>query len=107
MALPCLNCNEPVKDEEAKIFAGVFCCPVCFERAERLDRSLQAELKRLFIMTRESIRIALVEGKLHFGDAANSEVPKTELMKQMVRLEEIREKSKGAALGPDGRAIRK
>lgn len=93
MGLPCLNCHESVEGKDAKFFAGAFCCPVCFERAERLDHSLQAELKRLFVLTRESIRIALIEGKLHFGDGSNEEVSKTDLMRQMVRLEEIRDRA--------------
>lgn len=111
MALTCLNCDASVVDSEAKIFAGVFCCPICYSRAERLEENLQLELRRLMTMTRETIRIALVEGKLHFGADSDKEVSKTALLQQIVKLEDIKDAKKhpavgeGVTIGPDGRPI--
>lgn len=110
MALPCLNCGNDVAEDQAKIFAGVFCCPVCHELAERLERKIQAQLKQLYTMTRESIRIALVEGKLHFGNEPDKEISKTDLLKGIMQLEAIRDAKKtpavASATGPDGRPIK-
>lgn len=109
MALPCLNCGDDIPSDGAKCFAGVLVCPVCADRAERLEKNLQQELQRMFSMTRESIRIALVQGKLHFGGPNNQETSKTDLLKQIMRIEEMKEQSSlppQPAKGPDGRPVR-
>jgi hypothetical protein len=88
--LRCLNCPRTVPTNEAKVFAGVFVCPTCHDTAERLYRRSEGELRMLLLMLKESIRIALVEGRLHVGERSVEEVSKTDLLRMMVRLEEQR-----------------
>lgn len=92
--LPCMNCNKPVPETDAKIFGGVFCCPACFTMAESLLVRLDAELRKLQLMTKEAIRVALVQGKLHYGTNDNQEVPKAELLKMIVQMAEKKDASK-------------
>lgn len=89
--LHCLNCKAAVPQDEAKIFAEVFCCANCFSLAERTYGRLQEELRKLLLVSKESIRIALLEGKLHLGEASNKELSKEEVLREIVRLEELRQ----------------
>lgn len=106
MALSCLNCHETVPEDKVRIFAGVFCCSVCHQRAERLYKNLQTELDRMLLMMRESIRIAIIEGKLHYGTADGTELSKTELLRAAVQLQELKDShDKPVSVGPDGRPL--
>jgi hypothetical protein len=90
--LPCMNSkvcgNTSVDPKQAKMFAEVFVCPACYALAESVDAKLRADVKRMELMVREAIRIALVEGKLNPAAAALDDLPKTELLKEIVRLSE-------------------
>jgi hypothetical protein len=86
--LNCLNCQTPTQPDAAKLFAEVFVCPRCYELAERAEQRCVADLRRLQLMVREAIRVALVEGKLHPGVASLEELPKAELLREIVRLSE-------------------
>lgn len=93
--LPCLNCKAPVDPPKAKVFAGVFVCPTCYEVAERLEQRGTAELKALLTLQREAIRIALVEGRLHLSLADVSREPtKREVLQEVLRLAEQADKKK-------------
>lgn len=90
-----MNCRTPVQEKNGKVFAEVFVCPTCYTMAEHLHTRCEGELKRLLLLLRESIRVALVEGKLHYGPARPlEEVPKAELLKMIV---ELTEKKNGPA----------
>lgn len=95
--MPCLNCNKSVSQPEGNIFAGVFVCQECYERASRLHHRLEMELRKMLMMSREAIRIALVEGKLHFGTEQARDISKEELLKMIVKMSE-----KNNATGPSG-----
>ncbi len=90
--LPCMNSkvcgNVSVDPKQAKMFAEVFVCPSCYSLAESVDAKLRADVKRMELMVREAIRIALVEGKLSPAAASLDDLPKTELLKEIVRLSE-------------------
>jgi hypothetical protein len=87
--LPCLNCQKPVQAAEAKIFAGTFVCPVCFAIATRMEDRLNGELKRLLLMTREAIRISIVERKLALGPAdAARDLSKKEVLEAIIQLQD-------------------
>lgn len=93
-SLTCLNCKQPVVSDNAKIFAEVFVCSSCYETAERLYRRSEGELKMLLLMLKESIRIALLEGRLFVGEQSPEDISKTDLLRMMVRLEEQRSASR-------------
>lgn len=88
--LCCLNCHKTVPTSDAKVFAEVFVCSTCHDTAERLYQRSEGELRMLLLMLKESIRVALVEGRLHVGERSVEEVSKTDLLRMMVRLEEQR-----------------
>lgn len=86
--LPCLNCQKEVGDNAGKIFAGCFVCPTCFEIASRLEARLDGELKRMLVMLRESIRIAIVERRLVLGPAAAArDLSKKEVLEAIIQLQ--------------------
>lgn len=87
--LPCMNCQQLVPEKDGKIFAQVFVCSVCYAVAESLHNKCEAELRRMQLLLKEAIRIALVEGKLKLGPATPlDDVPKEELLKMIVQLTE-------------------
>lgn len=99
--IDCMNCRCKVEQEDARVFAEVFVCSSCYQMAERLFTRCEGELKKLLLLLRESIRIALVEGKLQYGQSASlEEVPKAELLKMIV---EMTEKKNEAASRQTGR----
>jgi len=89
--LTCMNCGCDVDPGEAQVFAGVYCCPGCYLRAQRLDERMTRELDALKIMGREAIRISLANGKLHFGEQKVEDMNKTELLRAIVQIQEAEE----------------
>jgi hypothetical protein len=86
--LPCLNCQKQVGANAGKIFAGCFVCPTCFEVASRMETRLEGELKRMLVMLRESIRIAIVERRLVLGPAdAARDLSKKEVLEAIIELQ--------------------
>jgi hypothetical protein len=91
---PCLNCKTEVSQEKAKVFAGVFVCPDCYTKAERLYNKCEGELKQLLLVLKEAIRVALVKGALQYNPASPlDEVPKDELLEMIVKLTEKKDAS--------------
>ncbi len=94
--LPCMNCKKPTPESDAKVCAEVFVCSACHEMAERLFHRLEGELRRLLLLSKETIRVALVEGKLHFAHTHERDVPKDELLKMIVQFSEKKEREADA-----------
>lgn len=89
--LCCLNCKQPMRPEEAKLFAEVFVCPSCYAMAEHFWQRLTKELRQLQVMAKESIRVCLLEGKFHFPEgAAAQEVSKRAVLESILAMEEAR-----------------
>lgn len=87
--ISCMNCGQPVSEQDGKVFAEVFVCPVCYEMAERLYGKCEGELRRLLLLLREAVRVALVEGKLKYGPAQPlDDVPKEDLLRMIVSMTE-------------------
>lgn len=94
-SLNCMNCQAPVEQADAKLFAGVFVCPTCHMFAERLFRRSEAELKQLLVVLQDAIRIALIEGRLTPMEGGPlDEIPKQELLRTIVKLQETRDAAK-------------
>jgi hypothetical protein len=85
-ALDCLNCHNPVKPEEAKSFAGVFVCPSCFGIAEHVYSRGEAELRRMLLMYKETVRIALVKGELTLSSLEQKEPNKRDVMQAILQM---------------------
>jgi len=86
--LDCMNCRTPVKSSEAKAFAGVFVCPLCFSLAERTYNRGEAELKRMLFMLKETVRIALVQGKLSFAEGQDIEPTKSQVLQAIMQMQD-------------------
>lgn len=91
MPFPCPNCHETIKrPEDVRWFghennqAAVYCCPTCFEIANRFYNRAAAELKVLLDMLKESTRTALAEGRMSFPEAPT----KKELLESVLQLKE-------------------
>lgn len=89
--LTCMNCDATVEPSEAQVFAGVFCCGDCWQRATRLDERMARELDALKLMGREAIRVSLATGKLHFGEQPVEDMSKTDLLRAIVQIQEAEE----------------
>ncbi len=97
--LPCMNCQKPTSTNDAKIFANVFVCSTCYMTAERLFARLEGELKHLLLLSKEVIRVALIEGKLHSPLAEEREIPKEELLKMIMQFSEKKDAEKSRSVG--------
>lgn len=86
--MECMNCHKEVEPGDAKIFAEVFCCPTCFTIAERTYKRLEGELRKMLVMSRETIRVALVEGKLHLPEGETQDVSKEDVLRMIVQMTE-------------------
>lgn len=86
--LPCMNCRKPIESGESKIFAQVFVCPTCYGTAKSFYEKLEVELRQLLTVAKESIRVALVEGRFHLSEAHVRDISKRELLQEIVSMEE-------------------
>ncbi len=75
-----MNCHVDVPSGTAKAFKGVYVCSDCHKLAERALENLERELRSLLTLAGESIRIALIEGRLQFSQAT----PGEELSKKQI-----------------------
>lgn len=92
-SMPCMNCKTPVKQDDVRLFQGVFCCSKCHELATRAFQRLERELKYMLTLAGETIRLALVKGEFQLGPADQPhEIPKSELMRKLIAHVEDREK---------------
>lgn len=93
--LQCMNCQNRVPQEDAKLFAGVFVCPTCHMFAERLYRRSELELKQLLSVLQDAIRVAIIEGRLTPMEGGPlDEIPKQELLRNVMMLQEKRDAAK-------------
>ncbi len=91
MNLPCMNCKRDVEQNRGKFFAEVFLCESCAEMAFHFFSRLTRELNFLLTMAKESIRLALVQGKFSFPEGPSGEPPKRAVLEEILKLEEARE----------------
>lgn len=94
LELPCLNCQKMVGGSDALIFEGVYCCPSCHAVASRALTRLEAELRSLLVLARESIRVSLIERRLHLPDKPEEDISKTDLLQAIVELQQKRSQRK-------------
>ena len=110
MGLECTNCGRDVEPAEAKFFgapgngqqapnAAVFVCPDCYMLAELFEHRALEQLKALMMLSRECIRLALIERRLKLGplppqrDLSKREVFEA-LLQMLQKKDEVREKAK-------------
>lgn len=90
--LMCINCHKSVEQNAAKLFVGVFVCPSCFTLADRLYKRSKLELEQLLVLLQDSIRVALIEGRLFPMEGGPlDEIPKADLLRTIVKLQETKD----------------
>lgn len=92
MNLPCMNCKAEVEQGQGKFFAEVFVCSNCETMAVHFFERLVRELNFLLTMAKESIRLALVQGKFSFPEGPAGEPSKRAVLEAILQMEESREK---------------
>ena len=90
--LPCMNCGKQIPPGQSKIFAQVFLCETCSEVAKSFYEKLETELKHLLTVAKESIRVALVQGRFHLNEQKLRDIPKKELLEEILRMEKLRDR---------------
>lgn len=89
MGLPCMNCASVIEPEDARFFGGAFVCPLCYTLAERFQDRATSILNSLLVVTFESIRIALTEGRFHCGKNNVEEMSQQDLLGFLGHLVEV------------------
>jgi hypothetical protein len=76
-------------NEDGKVFAEVFVCPVCYELAERMYKRTEGELRGLLLILKDKIREMIVQGKLHYStEPKPGPLSKTDLLQAIMVVEE-------------------
>jgi hypothetical protein len=86
--LKCMNCGKDVSANNAHLFAQVYLCHACNEMAVSFYRRCETELKHLLVLTKESIRESLIKGKFFPAEQDKREIPKAEILKQILKMNE-------------------
>ena len=105
MGMPCTNCSCDVDPKDAKFFgasgtgevphAAVFVCPDCYATAELFDQRAREQLKAFLTLSRECIRLAIVERRLFIGPLQPArELTKREVFQSLLHLLEKRDETK-------------
>lgn len=107
MGLECTNCSREVEPNEAKFFGApgngqrapntaVFVCAECYALAELFEQRATEQLKSLLMLSKECIRLALMEKRLKLGplppqrDLTKREVFES-LLQMLEKRDEVRE----------------
>lgn len=94
LGLPCPNCGKIIPPNGGVLFAAVFVCSPCGDRANRLAHKLKKDIQRMLTLSQEAIRVSLIEGKLHYGEGLPEEISKKELLETMVLVQDLVDKEK-------------
>ena len=63
----CMNCGSEQLAKDCRLCFGVLVCAECHEKANIIYDRARAELRTLLTLLEETIRLALVEGRLTFA----------------------------------------
>jgi recombinational DNA repair protein (RecF pathway) len=88
--LKCMNCHREILPGTVKIFAGVCVCDTCHGTAKNFYDKLLIELQQLLTIAKESIRVALIEGKFQLSEQQVRDISKKELLERIVEMEQDR-----------------
>ena len=80
MGLSCLNCGADTEPADAKFIGGAFACPTCHTLAQRLLERGTKILDSLKLAQLDAIRLAFIEGRLHFGSDDVEKMSQHELL---------------------------
>lgn len=93
--LNCMNCHKSILGGQSKLFAQVFVCSDCYAIAENFYERSEKELKYLLTIIKESLRVALIHGRLKLASGGVNNISKKELLEEILKLEAARGKNVG------------
>lgn len=107
--LKCMNCGTRVAPKDGLLYLSVFVCPTCKEEAEILRRRARKDLSKLLTLLDETIRLALVEGRLKLsGEDGAPDKSKREVLMTIMELLEAKQNGRSdqaGAVRPRRRAV--
>lgn len=82
--LICTNCKDPLRGKR-HVFQGVIICDNCFKLVSHAIQRTQKELKMLFLVYTDMIRVGLLKGEFRppVMPPAGKKLPHSELAKAM------------------------
>jgi hypothetical protein len=97
----CMNCGKKAPASTFKLCLGVMVCDDCDVIANTVYDRGRVELRSLLTLLQESIRLALMEGRLNFTSDVDPSASKRDILKTIVQLVELRH-ARGATSGIHG-----
>lgn len=82
----CMNCGNPASE----LFEGVMVCPACRGAAQELCARAESDTRRLLLLVREGIRVALIEKR--FAPAADTPGALRDALKAITTLKDAAER---------------
>ena len=88
--LRCLNCQQPVREEDAKMIFSVLVCSECHEVATIIDKRGRSTIRTMLTLWQETVRLALVTGKLRLPSGSSPKNPpsRRDVLRTIIQLVE-------------------
>lgn len=106
--LICTNCKQPLGDKR-QVFQGVIICDDCYKLVSHAIKRTQGELKMLFLVYTDMIRVGLLKGEFRPPQlpAPGKAMPPSELAQAMQEMakrgaDNAKSNGKGAVSGVQG-----
>jgi len=87
----CMNCGKKVPIDKLRLCFEVLVCEDCQTVALAIFDRGRTELRQLLVLLQESIRLALVEGRLALPDGPVEKVSKRDILKTIVQMVEAKD----------------
>jgi hypothetical protein len=84
--LTCVNCSKEIPVGTAFVHQGVLVCKSCFTIASALVTRAEEDMQKLLLLYKETIRVALCNGKLNFASDQSLTTSKKETLEKMLVL---------------------
>ena len=101
--LNCMSCGVVVPPSQGKLFAQVFCCPVCHQQAERFMERGDRDLASLRSMLSKAVQRALLEGNLQEAVGV-SDLSNVDFITKLTGLVEEAKKKRWQDTTPSGKS---
>jgi hypothetical protein len=94
----CMNCGKRAPADQFKLCFEVMVCSDCHVVATTIFDRGRTELRQLLTLLQESIRLALMEGRLAFPDGRVGKPSKRDILKTIVHLVETKDERTSPSL---------
>lgn len=94
----CVNCGEERAAKDCKLCFSVLVCADCNEKANIIYDRARTELRTLLTLLQETIRIALIEGRLSFAAEPSAPAARAEVLRVILGLMESNDGKRAVAV---------